>query len=80
MCSLFNFSFLFLLAQDENSSIFHRVEWYRVVLDEAHTIKSSKTLSAQAAFALPSHCRWCLTGTPLQVCLCSLSCGLPSQF
>ncbi|RVX22343.1 DNA repair protein RAD5B [Vitis vinifera] len=54
------------LVQDENSSIFHRVEWYRVVLDEAHTIKSSKTLSAQAAFALPSHCRWCLTGTPLQ--------------
>ncbi|XP_068645752.1 DNA repair protein RAD5B [Aristolochia californica] len=47
-------------------SIFHKVEWYRVVLDEAHTIKSSKTLVAQAAFALTSYCRWCLTGTPLQ--------------
>ncbi|KAH6770020.1 Helicase protein with RING/U-box domain-containing protein [Perilla frutescens var. hirtella] len=48
------------------NSIYHRVEWHRVVLDEAHTIKSSKTQAAQAAFALSSHCRWCLTGTPLQ--------------
>ncbi|KZV25548.1 hypothetical protein F511_09276 [Dorcoceras hygrometricum] len=51
---------------DLDSSIFHRVEWHRIVLDEAHTIKSSKTLAAQAAFALSSYCRWCLTGTPLQ--------------
>ncbi|XP_078167711.1 helicase protein with RING/U-box domain-containing protein [Carex rostrata] len=50
----------------EQNSIFHKVNWYRVVLDEAHTIKSSKTKVAQAAFALSSHCRWCLTGTPLQ--------------
>ncbi|XP_015887954.4 DNA repair protein RAD5B [Ziziphus jujuba] len=48
------------------NSIFHRIDWYRVVLDEAHTIKSAKTQGAQAAFALSSHCRWCLTGTPLQ--------------
>ncbi|OVA13929.1 SNF2-related [Macleaya cordata] len=47
-------------------SIFHKVDWFRVVLDEAHTIKSSRTQGAQAAFALSSHCRWCLTGTPLQ--------------
>ncbi|KAM0938919.1 putative DNA helicase chromatin remodeling SNF2 family [Dioscorea sansibarensis] len=47
-------------------SIFHQIEWYRVVLDEAHTIKSSKTRVAQSAFALVSHCRLCLTGTPLQ--------------
>ncbi|XP_071940584.1 DNA repair protein RAD5B-like isoform X2 [Coffea arabica] len=51
---------------DGENSIFHRVDWYRVVLDEAHTIKSSKTLGAQAAFKLSSYCRWCLTGTPLQ--------------
>ncbi|CDP22019.1 unnamed protein product [Coffea canephora] len=42
------------------------IDWYRVVLDEAHTIKSSKTLGAQAAFKLSSYCMWCLTGTPLQ--------------
>ncbi|KAK6138892.1 hypothetical protein DH2020_027366 [Rehmannia glutinosa] len=51
---------------DSVNSIFHRVEWHRVVLDEAHTIKSSKTQAAQAAFAMTSYCRWCLTGTPLQ--------------
>lgn len=51
---------------DSESSIYHRVNWYRVVLDEAHTIKSWKTLVAQAAFKLSSHCRWCLTGTPIQ--------------
>lgn len=51
---------------DTVDSIFHRVNWYRVVLDEAHTIKSWKTQGAQAAYALSSHCRWCLTGTPLQ--------------
>ncbi|XP_024995890.1 DNA repair protein RAD5B [Cynara cardunculus var. scolymus] len=51
---------------DPETSIFHRVDWYRVVLDEAHTIKSSRSQGAQAAFALSSYCRWCLTGTPLQ--------------
>ncbi|BFG14081.1 hypothetical protein CerSpe_003540 [Prunus speciosa] len=51
---------------DGENSIFHQIDWYRVVLDEAHSIKSSKTQVAQAAFALSSHCRWCLTGTPIQ--------------
>ncbi|CAK9174744.1 unnamed protein product [Ilex paraguariensis] len=51
---------------DGENSIFHRVEWHRVVLDEAHTIKASRTQGAQAAFTLSSYCRWCLTGTPLQ--------------
>nr|DAD19846.1 TPA_asm: hypothetical protein HUJ06_021309 [Nelumbo nucifera] len=51
---------------DSNESIFHKVQWFRVVLDEAHTIKSSRTLGALAAFELNAHCRWCLTGTPLQ--------------
>ncbi|WOL00053.1 DNA repair protein RAD5B [Canna indica] len=50
----------------EGTSIFHKIDWYRVVLDEAHNIKSSKTKVAQSAFALNSHCRWCLTGTPIQ--------------
>ncbi|BBG92463.1 Helicase protein with RING/U-box domain, partial [Prunus dulcis] len=52
--------------KDGENSIFHQIDWYRVVLDEAHSIKSSKTQVAQAAFALSSHCRWCLTGTPIQ--------------
>ncbi|KAJ4968793.1 hypothetical protein NE237_015494 [Protea cynaroides] len=51
---------------DPEASILFRVQWFRVVLDEAHTIKSWRTIGAQAASALSSHCRWCLTGTPLQ--------------
>lgn len=50
-----------------NASIFNNINWYRVVLDEAHNIKCSKTKVAQSAFALNAYCRWCLTGTPLQV-------------
>ncbi|CAN0887295.1 DNA repair protein RAD5B [Linum grandiflorum] len=52
--------------QEGQNSIFHSVDWFRVVLDEAHTIKNWKSLGAQATFKLNSHYRWCLTGTPLQ--------------
>ncbi|XP_058761819.1 DNA repair protein RAD5B-like [Vicia villosa] len=51
---------------DGGNSIYHRVQWFRVVLDEAHHIKAHKSQVAQATIALSSHCRWCLTGTPLQ--------------
>ncbi|CAI0383903.1 unnamed protein product [Linum tenue] len=52
--------------QGVGASIFHKVEWFRVVLDEAHIIKSQKSQGAQASFLLSSQYRWCLTGTPLQ--------------
>ncbi|CAI0559180.1 unnamed protein product [Linum tenue] len=52
--------------QGLEASIFHKVEWFRVVLDEAHAIKSPKSQGAQASFQLSSQYRWCLTGTPLQ--------------
>ncbi|KAI4342684.1 hypothetical protein MLD38_027277 [Melastoma candidum] len=54
------------LKNDGEESIYHRVEWHRVVLDEAHTIKSLKTQIARATFTLTASCRWCLTGTPIQ--------------
>ncbi|CAM0948087.1 unnamed protein product [Alopecurus aequalis] len=44
----------------------YSVQWFRVVLDEAHMIKSSKSLISQAAAALSADRRWCLTGTPIQ--------------
>lgn len=42
------------------------VKWWRVIIDEAHTIKNHLAKSTIACYALKSHYRWCLTGTPLQ--------------
>ncbi|GAA6064182.1 hypothetical protein JCM10212_002924 [Sporobolomyces blumeae] len=42
------------------------VQWYRVVLDEAHIIKEHRTIQARAACELSTSRRICLSGTPLQ--------------
>ena len=42
------------------------VNWYRLILDEAHTIKNRNAKATQAAYALSAEYRWCLTGTPMQ--------------
>uniref|UniRef100_A0A0D9W9X0 RING-type domain-containing protein n=1 Tax=Leersia perrieri TaxID=77586 RepID=A0A0D9W9X0_9ORYZ len=43
-----------------------RVQWFRVVLDEAQTIKNYRTQVARACCGLRSMRRWCLSGTPIQ--------------
>lgn len=50
---------------DAHETIFD-IEWHRVVLDEAHVIKSG-TLLQESTKILKSRFRWCITGTPLQV-------------
>ncbi|EEF34931.1 DNA repair helicase rad5,16, putative [Ricinus communis] len=50
----------------EDNGGLYTVQWFRVVLDEAHTIKSSKSQISIAAAALVADRRWCLTGTPIQ--------------
>ncbi|KAK4055462.1 hypothetical protein OIV83_000008 [Microbotryomycetes sp. JL201] len=43
-----------------------QVQWFRVVLDEAHIIKEHTTTQARAACDLSTYRRICLSGTPLQ--------------
>ncbi|MBW0485311.1 hypothetical protein O181_025026 [Austropuccinia psidii MF-1] len=42
------------------------IQWFRVVLDEAHMIKEHTTTQSKAACDLLAERRVCLTGTPLQ--------------
>ena len=42
------------------------IDWFRVVLDEAHYIKSDKTIASQASCDLQADRRIALTGTPIQ--------------
>ncbi|KAG7664624.1 RAD16 [[Candida] subhashii] len=44
----------------------HTMEFYRIILDEAHNIKDRASNTSKAANALLAQKRWCLTGTPLQ--------------
>ncbi|CAL5334641.1 unnamed protein product [Camellia sinensis] len=46
----------------ENGGLYS-VRWFRVVPDEAHTIKSSKNQMSMDAATLTADRRWCLTGT-----------------
>jgi DNA repair protein RAD16 len=41
-------------------------EFQRVILDEAHNIRSINTLQFNAAMNLKSKYSWCLTGTLIQ--------------
>ncbi|KAF9931703.1 DNA helicase rad5 [Mortierella antarctica] len=49
----------------KGSALFN-VEFHRVVLDEAHQIKSRMTKTSKACYAINSARRWVVTGTPIQ--------------
>ena len=43
-----------------------KIFWHRVVLDEAHFIRTNTALCAKAIFQLKAKYRWALSGTPTQ--------------
>ncbi|EME43483.1 hypothetical protein DOTSEDRAFT_89325 [Dothistroma septosporum NZE10] len=49
----------------EDSPI-HAIHFHRLILDEAHSIKTRTTGVAKACFALTGTYKWCLSGTPVQ--------------
>lgn len=50
----------------KEKSPIHTVKFHRLILDEAHSIKSRTTGVAKACFALKGEYKWCLSGTPVQ--------------
>lgn len=42
------------------------VQWFRIVLDEAHTIRNSNTSASKGICKLNAQRRWAVTGTPVQ--------------
>ncbi|KAJ5961988.1 helicase [Penicillium viridicatum] len=46
--------------------LLHQTEFYRLVLDEAHNIRKSKTRQYVAVSEISAARRWCITGTPIQ--------------
>jgi len=53
------------LTLGAGSSPLFSVRWRRVVLDEGHIIRNSRTRTAVAACALNASSRWVLSGTPM---------------
>lgn len=50
----------------KETSAIHEINFHRLILDEAHSIKSRTAGVAKACFALKSTYKWCLSGTPVQ--------------
>lgn len=56
-----------LAAEDSSpESPVKKIEWRRVILDEAHVIKNVNALQSRAVTKLNAKRRWVVTGTPVQ--------------
>lgn len=47
-------------------TMLHKIQWGRVVFDEAHHLRNSNTANYIGARLLPAKIRWLVTGTPVQ--------------
>ncbi|KAK3127858.1 hypothetical protein QOZ80_7AG0579280 [Eleusine coracana subsp. coracana] len=51
---------------EQEDSPVKEIDWFRVILDEAHVIKNSAARQTKAVIALNTERRWVVTGTPIQ--------------
>ncbi|KAK3126035.1 hypothetical protein QOZ80_7BG0613020 [Eleusine coracana subsp. coracana] len=47
-------------------TVLTRIHWWRLCLDEAQMVESSRTSVTEMAMRLNAQHRWCITGTPIQ--------------
>ncbi|KAL6690984.1 SNF2 family N-terminal domain-containing protein [Trichoderma pleuroticola] len=55
-----------LPADWKGQKVLFDFSWFRIVLDEAHSVKNQATQIFKAVESLEAQRRWCLTGTPIQ--------------
>lgn len=48
-----------------SSSGLFSLEFYRIIIDEGHTIRNRSTITSKSVMDLSSKCKWILTGTPI---------------
>jgi SNF2 family DNA or RNA helicase len=71
--------------KDNVVTMLHKLIWNRVIFDEAHHLRNSKTTRYIGVRLLPAKIRWLVSGTPIQnskkdfYSLCALI-GLPASF
>lgn len=53
-------------ARRQGDGVLRALKWFRIILDEAHTIREPSAQQSQACYELAATRRWCLTGTPIQ--------------
>lgn len=50
----------------KEKSVLHSIQFFRIILDEAHNVKDRACNTARSVFALHTERKLCLSGTPLQ--------------
>ncbi|KAI9055950.1 hypothetical protein LZ554_000885 [Drepanopeziza brunnea f. sp. 'monogermtubi'] len=54
-----------LVENDRAIEPIYKIDWFRIVLDEAHYIKNTESRTARAVNSLIGKYRWALSGTPI---------------
>ena len=52
--------------KDKCLTMLHRISWSRIIFDEAHHLRNSKTTRYVGARLLQANSRWLVSGTPIQ--------------